>query len=117
MRAYSIYYAPKMVTALDAATDDSTAVKGTIFFGIREGDLLLKNLDFYKKCGFYVLSEVTSMLPPDLPIVTSLIMSNTNDAQRIAVVEELTFSLVPVDPTKTLNPVNDLYNTGLPMRL
>ncbi len=27
---------------------------------------------------------------------------------------ELTFSLVPVDPAKTLNPYNSLYNTGIP---
>lgn len=114
MREYSIYYAPKTVTPIDESTDPVTPVRGTIFFGIRERDLLLRNGDFYKGCGFYVLSEVTTLLPPDPSIVSSLIMSNTTDAQRIAVVEELSFSIVPVDPAKTLNPYNKLYNTGIP---
>lgn len=114
MREYSIYYAPKTVSALDDFSDPLSSVKGIIFFGIRVQDLLLKNGDFYKQCGFLVLSEVTTLLPPDQPIVTSLIMSNAKDAQRIAVVEELSFSLVPVDPDKTLNPYNNLYNTGIP---
>lgn len=48
------------------------------------------------------------------PSVTSLIITNTNDAQCIAVVEELTFTLIPIDPTKKLNPYNKCYNTGLP---
>lgn len=114
MREYSIYYAPRTVTVLDNSTDPISSVKGTIYFGIRVQDLLLKNGGFYKECGFLILSEVTALLPPDQPIVTSLIMSNTTDAQRIAVVEELSFSLVPVDPGKTLNPYNNLYNTGIP---
>ena len=114
MREYSIYYAPKTVTVLNDSTDPISAVKGLLYFGIRVQDLLLKNNDFYKQCGFLLLPEVTSLLPPDQPIVSSLIMSNTTDAQRIAVVEELTFSLVPVTPDKTLNPYNSLYNTGIP---
>lgn len=114
MREYSIYYAPKKVTALDDSIDPNSSVKGTIYFGIRVQDQLLRNGNFYKECGFLVLSEVTALLPPEQPVVTSLIMSNTRDAQRIAVVEELSFSLVPVDPNKTLNPYNQLYNTGIP---
>ena len=114
MREYSIYYAPKMVTALDESTDPTSAVKGIIYFGIRVQDLLLKNNDFYQQCGFLLLSEITSLLPDDQPIVSSLIISNTTDAQRIAVVQEFTFSIVPVNPDKTLNPYNSLYNTGLP---
>lgn len=114
MREYSIFYASKVVTAIDSSTDPPSAVKGLIYFGMRVQNLLLKNGEFYKQCGFLLLSEVTALLPPDQPIVTSLVMSNTTDAQRIAVVEELIFSLVPVDPDKTLNPYNNLYNTGLP---
>lgn len=114
MREYSIYYAPKSVTTFDSSTDPVSTGKGVIFFGIRAQDLLLKNGSFYKQCGFSLLSDVTALLPPDSPSITTLIISNTTDAQRIAVVEELTFSLVPVDPDKTLNPYNNLYNTGLP---
>lgn len=46
--------------------------------------------------------------------MTGLILSNTNDAERISVVTEVTFSLVPVDIAKQLNPYNARYNTGLP---
>lgn len=114
MREYSIYYAPKKITALDSSTDPASIVKGTIFFGIRAQDLLLKNNSLYQQCGFSLLSDVTALVSPDSDAITTLIISNTTDAQRIAVVEELTFTLVPVDPTKTLNPYNNLYNTGLP---
>lgn len=114
MREYSTYYAPKTVTALNMSVDPFELAKGTIYFGIRVQNLLLKNNSFYKQCGFLLLSELTSLTAPDQPVVTSLVMSNTTDAQRIAVVEELSFSLVPVDPEKTLNPYNALYNTGIP---
>lgn len=114
MREYSIYYAAKPITALDQSTDPPMPVKGIIYFGIRAQDLLLKNGDFYEQCGFLVLSDVTALVPPDSPAITTLIISNTTDAQRIAVVEELLFSLVPVDSTKTLNPYNKRYNTGIP---
>lgn len=114
MREYSVFYASKKVTALNDSTDPMSPVKGIIFFGIRVQNLLLKNGDFYKKCGFYLLPEITSMVGPDQPLITSLIINNTTYAQRIAVVNKLTFSLVPVDPNKTLNPYNNLYNTGIP---
>lgn len=54
------------------------------------------------------------MSDPTVTGSSSLIISNTNEAQRIAVIEELTFTLVPVDPTKKLNPFNERYNTGIP---
>lgn len=91
MRRYSIYYAPKTVTTLDSSTDPIWSKKGTSFFGIRVQDLLLKKGNFYKECAFFALSEVTTWIPPDQPIVTSLIMSNTKDAQRIAVVPRVDF--------------------------
>lgn len=62
MRSYSIYYAPKKVTALVSSTDPVSTARGSIFFGIRGQNLLLRNGDFYKKCGFYVLPEVTVFL-------------------------------------------------------
>ena len=114
MREYSIFYAPKTVTALNDSTDPMSPVKGNIFLGIKVQNLLLKNKNFYKECGFFLLAEITALLSPDQPLITSLIISNTTYAQRIAVVNKLTFSLVPVDPNKTLNPYNNLYNTGLP---
>jgi len=117
MREYSIYYAPKSITALTSSKDASSVVKGLIYFGIRAQDLLLKNNSFYKQCGFSLLPDITALVPADSPAVTTLIISNTTDAQRIAVVEELTFSIVPVDPTKVLNPYNDRYNTGLPFAM
>lgn len=40
MREYSIYYAPKSITALDSSTDPPFSVKGTIYFGIPAQDLL-----------------------------------------------------------------------------
>ena len=52
-------------------------------------------------------------MPPEYPSVSTLIMSNTSDAQRIGVIEELTFSLIPIDPDQTLNPYNMRYNTGI----
>ena len=67
-----------------------------------------------KKCGFKTLKEIEDLTAEDDKSITSLIISNTNDAQRIAVVEELTFKIVPVDSNQTLNPYNDSYNTGLP---
>ena len=53
-------------------------------------------------------------MPPESPSVSSLIMSNTSYVQRIGVIEELTFSLIPVDPYQTLNLYNTRYNTGIP---
>jgi len=99
---------------LDSSTDPVSTVKGTIYFGIFFQNLLLKNDSFYKQCGFLLLPDVAALLPADSPSITTLIISNTTDAQHIAVVEELTFTLVPVDPTKTLNPYNNMYKTGLP---
>jgi len=46
--------------------------------------------------------------------VSGLILSNTNDAERISVITEVTFSLVPLNREKQLNPYNARYNTGLP---
>ena len=113
MRVYSYYYAPKRVAALDETGETVSLVKGTIYFGIRIQDLLLKNNDFYKECGFLLLEEVTALAPPDQGSISTLIISNTADAQRLAVVEKLTFSLIPVDPNRQLNPYNDRYNTGI----
>ena len=114
MREYSYFYAPKEVTGLTSSQENVDLVKGTIYFGIRAQDLLLKNNAFYKKCGFLILSEIDGLTGDDEEPVTSLIISNTNDAQRIAVIEELSFKIVPVNPDQTLNPYNLGYNTGLP---
>lgn len=101
MREYSIYYAAKSVTALDYSKDPSSLVKKRIYFGITAQDFLLKNNSFYVQSTFLLLPDVTALVPPDSPAVTTLVISNTTDAQRIAVVEELIFSIVRVDPTKT----------------
>lgn len=111
MREYSYYFGEKTVNVL---RDPKSVVTGKIYFGVRVQNLLLKNDSFYKNCGFLLQSEVEALSDPTGPTVTSLIISNTNDAQRIAVIEELTFTLIPVDPAKKLNPYNDRYNTGIP---
>lgn len=114
MREYSYFYAPKLVTGLSVLEEDANLVKGTIYFGVRAQNLLLKNNAFYKKCGFLILSEIEALTRDDEDPITSLIISSTKDAQRIAVIEELTFKLIPVDSSQILNPYNLRYNTGIP---
>ena len=83
MREYSYYYAPKTVNALVSFENDLLITRREIYFGVRIQDLLLKNGDFYKLCSFFLLSELTALMPSDHPSVTSLIISNIKDAQRI----------------------------------
>ena len=101
MREYSYYDAPKTVNALIFSEGTKSLTTGTIDFSIRVQNLVLKNSDFYKKCGFSLLLELTSVLPPDQPTVSTLIITNTADAQRLAIVKELIFTLVAVNLNKT----------------
>ena len=49
--------------------------------------------------------------------ITKLKLSSQSDACRLGLLRELKFSIVPVDPTKQLNPYNGKYNTSVFVKL
>ena len=114
MREYSYYFAQKSILSLDALPANATFTPGLIFFGIRAQDLLLKNDSFYKKLGFFTQNEITSFSTGEDPEVSSLILSKTSNAQRLSIIKKVTFTIIPIDSARTLNPYNDKYNTGVP---
>ena len=115
MRTYNYYYVRKKVYGYPAEGQEiSTRAYVYIFFGIRVQSLFLSNGDIYKSCNFFLQKEIEDLTPPDEATISSLIISNTNDIQRLGLVNELSFSIVPVDPAKQLNPYNAHYNTSIP---
>ena len=107
MTTYNYFYAPATVNCITLREGASTINTGNIYLGVRAQELLLSNGNFYKKCGLFLPSDIAALLQPDQPEITDFIISSTKDVQRLSLIEELTFSLVPVDRTKTLNPFNN----------
>lgn len=114
MTTYNYFYAPATVNSITQTESGSTINTGNIYLGVRAQELLLLNNNFYKKCGLFLPSEIVALVEPNQPDITSFIISSTKDVQRLSLLEELTFTLIPVDDRKTLNPFNKKYNTGLP---
>ena len=117
MQKHSIYYAPKTIMAFNAYTDPVSSIKGTIYFGIQAPDLLLKHDLFYHSCGFLLFSKISDLVPLNGPLPTTFIVSSIYEAERLRIVKELTFALIPLEPTKTLHPYNDRYKTEIPFAL
>ena len=113
MTTYNYFYTPATVNSITLGEGTSTINTGNIYLGVGAQELLLMNGNFYKKCGLFLPADIAALLSPNQPEVTSFIISSTKDVQRLALIEELTFTLVPLDMTKTLNPFNKKYNTGI----
>ena len=113
MQEHFIYYALKTITAIHVYTDPFSSITGTICFGIQAQDFLLKHDLFYYSCGFLLLSEISKLVPLNGLLPTALIVSNIYEAERLKTVKKLTFALIPLDPTKTLHPYKNRYNTGI----
>ena len=75
MRDYDYYYAPKIIYSTDEMPANAVITKGTISFGIRVQNLLMKANNFYKECGFLTLSEVQALSTEDENDVSALIIS------------------------------------------
>ncbi len=111
---YSYYFAPKTVTIRPAQGAENPGLTGTLYIGIRAQDLLLRNGNFYTDCGLLLQSDIDALSQQDSAEYTAIILSNTNDAERIDLIEELNFTLIPVDPASTIAPFNTNYPTGIP---
>lgn len=110
MRTYSYYYATKYVNIETGEENDANLQYGHFYVGVRVQDLLLKNEGFYKKLKLHTLSEIE---PADSADISTVTLSNTSDALRLGIFEELTFTIVPIDSTMRLSPFNHKYNTGI----
>lgn len=86
----------------------ATVNTDTIYLGIRVQDLLLIKNKFSKICGFFLPAALAALLSFDQPEVTSFKISYTKNVQKLALVEELTFTLVPIDPEVILNSYNTI---------
>ena len=66
---------------------------------------MIKN-KFSKICGFFLSAALAALLSFDQPEVTSFKIRNTKNVQKLALVKELTFTLVSIDPEVILNSYN-----------
>lgn len=113
MRVYSYYFAPKTVVLRPAEGETNPTITGILYIGVRAQDLLLKNDNFYKDCGLFLQTDIDAMVAQGETEYTTIILSNTNDAERIDLIEELNFTLIPVDPAVTKSPFDSKYPTGI----
>ncbi len=90
MRDYDNYYGSKKINIIKNPTARATVTSGTVFIGVRVQNLLLKPGDFYKQCGFFTLADIQALKGDDSPGVSGLIISNTNDADRLSVITVVT---------------------------
>jgi hypothetical protein len=96
---------------------DPAPITVTIYFGVRLQDMLLKNPEFYKLLGFKTVEDIDAETQGSPLKITKLKLSSQSDACRLGLLRELKFSIVPVDPTKQLNPYNSKYNTSVFVKL
>lgn len=61
----------------------------------------------------FVLAEQIDALTTQPPLVSRFIINSTKNIQRLGLIDQLTFTIVPTNPDQTVGPYNQKYNTGI----
>lgn len=114
MREYKDYWVDLTVNGLTPDLAASETVASILLFGIRLQSVFLDQGDFSNTLGFRDREDILGRFVDQDVKPTFLKLNSQSDAARLGLIRELTFTIIPRDPTRIINPYNGKYNTGVP---
>ena len=118
MRSYEDYYTPSAVRGQDVSyvsSEDPKVLTVGIYYGIRLQTTFMANNRFYHTLGFMTMVEIIEKYRQcETGSPSPLKINNHSDLARLGVIRELSFSIIPVDPSKTIPPYGTKSNTTVP---
>lgn len=114
MKAYTEYYVRLPVTTIDPTQGVRSKQSGYILFGIRLQDLLINQQYLWRKLGFFTFHDIQASIGEPVVVPSVLSIPSFDDAWRLGLVREFSFTLIPVDPAKVISLFETKYNSTIP---
>lgn len=107
LREYRKYYAYLDVRIMKLEEGKTDLGHRVTVFWSKVARLVALKLDFSK------IADIQKSMGSETDLSSLLQISNYNDAARLGIVRDLALTLIPKDPSRTIDPFNNRYNTNI----